>query len=443
MFVGDAKGFSKVPEKAPEPPRDIGLKLEKGEDAPNFDNMISESNVMRQAEIEKEKSEAGGDFRLGESKNDREFRKQLEKVTGKKQDLAKNKMERDDYLNLLVTQLKYQDPSKPMEHYEMASQMAQFNTVEQLMGVNKVLTEMKKLQNDAKAEKLSQYLGKDIEIQGNNIKLTQDGKANTAKFELPAAASNVIVEFRDDHSKTIKSIHMGALQPGSNKVVWDGTNDKGVKLPNGSYTFNILASSEDGKPMTAKTSYIAKVEGITDILSGGKLDTDVGPTDPTKIIAIRNPEGNNEPAKLQKTQLANYAKNAIPSDKLNEDANGISNNNLNTTQSTKTLENSKNLMNVNLNDAKPISDGNKISTEFIPSQSKTDNVMPSQLQNVNDMKFSPKSEMDVKPSPIKQEGSSVSKAVPKPKPQDNYSDVKATPKYGGAPSVSGIAGKQY
>ena len=50
-----------------------------------------------------------------------------------------------------------------MEHYEMVSQMAQFNTVEQLMGVNKVLTEMKKMQNDAKAEKLSQYLGKDIE----------------------------------------------------------------------------------------------------------------------------------------------------------------------------------------------------------------------------------------------------------------------------------------
>ena len=24
---------------------------------------------------------------------------------------------------------------------------------------------------------------------------------------------------------------MGALQPGVNKITWDGTNDKGVKLP--------------------------------------------------------------------------------------------------------------------------------------------------------------------------------------------------------------------
>lgn len=306
MLIGDVKGPVKVPERANiEPPKDLGLKMEKGEDAPDFDRMIGESNILRQAELEKEKSAAGGDFRLGETKNDREFRQQLEKVTGKKQDKAKNKLERDDYLNLLVTQLKYQDPSKPMEHYEMASQMAQFNTVEQLMGVNKVLAEMKKMQNDAKAEKLTQYLGKDIELQGNSIKLSSTGKANTARFELPSATSNVIVEIRDEHSKAVKSMPMGALQIGSHNVTWDGTNDKGALLPGGNYTFNILASSEDGKPMTAKTSYLAKVEGITDILSGGKLDTNVGPADPTKIIAIRNPEEPivSKPNKAQATPI--------------------------------------------------------------------------------------------------------------------------------------------
>ena len=56
MYVGEAKGVARLPEKAPEPPRDTGLKLEKGEEAPNFDNMISESNILRQAEIEKEKA---------------------------------------------------------------------------------------------------------------------------------------------------------------------------------------------------------------------------------------------------------------------------------------------------------------------------------------------------------------------------------------------------
>lgn len=429
MYVTQAKGVPKIPEKAPEAPKSVGLKMEKGEDAPNFENMIYESNVVRQAEIEREKSEAGGDFRLGETKNDREFRKQLEKVTGKKQDLAKNKLERDDYLNLLVTQLKYQDPSKPMEHYEMASQMAQFNTVEQLMGVNKVLTEMKKLQNDAKAEKLSQYLGKDIEIQGSNIKLSGDSKANLAKFELPSAASNVLVEIRDQHSKVVKTIPMGALQPGGHKLSWDGTNEKGVKLPNGNYTFNILASTEDGKPMTAKLSYIAKVDGITDILSGGKLDTDVGPADPAKIIAIRNPEPQApvETAKVQKNQIVAQTpnKSAVVADAAasNSSAEDFKANHLAALGT----------QNEEKNSSKNVSVPNNKVAEVKP--------------NPNEVFAEPKlpySEYKAQNKVAEQK--EATKASPpahasKPKSFENYQEPKPTPKYGGGPTVNGIHGR--
>ncbi|KAB8029985.1 flagellar hook assembly protein FlgD [Fluviispira multicolorata] len=290
MILGETRGPVKVPDRNAEPPKESGLKVEKGEDSPNFEKMIVESNFEKQAELEKEKAAASGDFRLGETKNDREFRQQLEKVTGKKQDKAKNKLERDDYLNLLVTQLKYQDPSKPMEHFEMASQMAQFNTVEQLMGVNKVLTEMKKMQNDSKAEKLSQYLGKDIELQGDQLKITEDGKISSAKFELDSPAGNTVVEIRDEQAKLVRSIPLGPKQAGAHKITWNGLNDKGTPVVPGNYKFNVLASTDEGKPMTTKLSYVAKVEGITDILSGGKLDTNLGTADPSKIVAIRNPE---------------------------------------------------------------------------------------------------------------------------------------------------------
>lgn len=434
MYIGEAKGTARIPEKAPEPPKETGLKLEKGEEAPNFDNMISESNILRQAEIEKEKNEAGGDFRLGETKNDREFRQQLEKVTGKKQTLAKNKMERDDYLNLLVTQLRYQDPTKPMEHYEMASQMAQFNTVEQLMGVNKLLTDMKKLQNDAKAEKLTQYLGKDIELQGNNIKLSPDGKANTGRFELPATASNVIVEIRNENSKIVKSMPLGALQMGSNRVSWDGTNDKGVKQPGGNYTFSILASSEDGKPMTAKTSYEAKVEGITDIFSGGKLDTDAGPADASKIIAIRNPVIATPP-KPNKSQLSAYAQNAVPETKSKE----------------KSQETQKPISSSNQNDllqnANNIKNQDELksaitSTEENPPQSNIKSVdEPKQAPNKFDMNSPPAPSLNKKVDYEPPTSQARVDSAPKPRVQPNYQEAKAAQKYGGPPTVAGISGR--
>jgi hypothetical protein len=94
-------------------------------------------------------------------------------------------------------------------------------------------------------------------------------------IDLPAAASNVIVEFRDEHSKTVKSIHMGALQPGSNKVVWDGTNDKGVKLPNGSYTFNLsmaaVTTSNEEKSTDVESGSNLLVNSIIGILGIGAL----------------------------------------------------------------------------------------------------------------------------------------------------------------------------
>ena len=59
----------------------------------------------------------------------------------------RNAMGQQEFLQLLVAQMKNQDPINPMDGTEFASQLAQFNSVEQLIGVNSALTDLQQSQN--------------------------------------------------------------------------------------------------------------------------------------------------------------------------------------------------------------------------------------------------------------------------------------------------------
>jgi len=50
---------------------------------------------------------------------------------------------KEDFLNLLVTQLKHQDPLNPIEDKEFIAQMAQFSSLEQMFNLNSNISSMK------------------------------------------------------------------------------------------------------------------------------------------------------------------------------------------------------------------------------------------------------------------------------------------------------------
>jgi flagellar basal-body rod modification protein FlgD len=72
-----------------------------------------------------------------------------------------SQMGKDEFLKLLVTQLKYQDPLKPMDNKEFISQTAQFTSLEQMKNMNSNLSESLEMQ---KLSQVSGLVNKEVKV---------------------------------------------------------------------------------------------------------------------------------------------------------------------------------------------------------------------------------------------------------------------------------------
>lgn len=73
-------------------------------------------------------------------------------------------MDKDAFLKLLVTQLKNQDPMKPMQDTEFIGQMAQFSSLEQMQNMNKLMADQN---NFAQLSQASSLIGKEVTLVTN------------------------------------------------------------------------------------------------------------------------------------------------------------------------------------------------------------------------------------------------------------------------------------
>ncbi|MDI9459249.1 MAG: flagellar hook assembly protein FlgD [Bacillota bacterium] len=79
---------------------------------------------------------------------------------------------KDEFLKLLITQLKHQDPISPVDDKEFIAQLAQFSSLEQMQNLNTNMSEMMLAQ-----QKLTS-LGQAMQMIGKEVELfTQEGES--------------------------------------------------------------------------------------------------------------------------------------------------------------------------------------------------------------------------------------------------------------------------
>ncbi len=100
-----------------------------------------------------------------------------------KTDAAKATLDYDNFLQLLITQMKNQDPTDPMDATEQVSQLATFSNVEQSIKMN---TNLESLISASSLSNASSYIGKTITSADGNtsgvvasVEVTSDGLTAT------------------------------------------------------------------------------------------------------------------------------------------------------------------------------------------------------------------------------------------------------------------------
>ncbi len=155
---------------------------------------------------------------------------------------------KNDFLKLLVTQMRNQDPINPMDGKEFAAQLAQFNSVEQLINVNKGIEMLAQSQQDLNSglnnSMAASLVGKEVKGLSNQVSL-KDGSA-VIDFKLKNASTEAEVVITDSIGNIVRSEQLGSLGNGDQSWTWDGTSNTGESVPEGTYSFEIKAQNENG-----------------------------------------------------------------------------------------------------------------------------------------------------------------------------------------------------
>jgi flagellar basal-body rod modification protein FlgD len=196
---------------------------------------------------------------------------------------TKTTLDQNDFLKLLTTQLKNQDPLSPMDNTQMVAQMAQFSSVAGISEMNKTLTGVATKLGSTSASDAMSYVGKTVLTAGSTAYPRASGNLDGA-VELDEDATQVNVSIADANGGTLRNLQLGTQKKGTATFDWDGKDGAGNSVGPGPFTITAFATAGD-KTVTSRTLVWAPVESVSLPSSGApKLKVlGVGDVDPSDV----------------------------------------------------------------------------------------------------------------------------------------------------------------
>lgn len=206
-------------------------------------------------------------------------------VNPAQQSEASQEMGKDAFMQLLITQMSYQNPLEPMDNTEFAGQLAQFSSLEQMQNIASGMEVLALSQTASTNSQMVNLLGKRVIVPGSE--LTVDGeKPLELQYDMMDEPVSAKLYIKNSDGELVREMHLTDMAVGTNSVTFDGKDNDGNFLEAGTYTYEILSMTGEAiDGITAYSNYLVdavQYSGAEIMFSSGSANIDLG--DISKVI---------------------------------------------------------------------------------------------------------------------------------------------------------------
>jgi flagellar basal-body rod modification protein FlgD len=162
------------------------------------------------------------------------------------------------FLQLLTTQLKNQNPLDPLDTNQFTQQLVQFAQVEQQLKSNDQLATLVSLQQTTQQTQALGFVGQTVAVDGATQNLTNSFAKWSFNVSKPATAK---VSITDSTGQTVYSSNY-TVQAGPQEFDWDGVGSDNKRYPDGKYKMTVTATDANGQSIGVSPEIVGTVDSV-------------------------------------------------------------------------------------------------------------------------------------------------------------------------------------
>ena len=182
----------------------------------------------------------------------------------------KDQLGQNEFLQLMLAQLKNQDPFKAMDPSQFLGQLAQFGTVTGIQEMQGAFTQLSDAMRSSQVLDGASMVGREVLVPSDTVTLHDEGSVK-GTLDVPKGLTSLQINIHDESGALVRRMTL-PTDSGMQNFTWDGLADDGTRAAAGDYEIEAIGSL-NGQSGSLEMLFSSRVNSVTIDSSGLVLNT--------------------------------------------------------------------------------------------------------------------------------------------------------------------------